>query len=144
VSEAVIGVGLRRRSDHVLCTESRKATRAVKRAQKALDAAETEEQRTGLKRALHIAQIDHNYTLNYPMSHPYVAIYAKESEHLDLGRPRKGDPDMWDRVEKATADGTLEQLKNELVIRERTRTYPAGADVEMKDDEEGSDGGFFE
>jgi hypothetical protein len=128
-----------------LCTESRKAVRAVKRAQKALDAAETEERRTELERALHVAHIDCNYTLNYPMAHPYVGIYPRESEHLDPGRPRKGDPDMWDRVEKATADGTLEQLKNELVIRERTRTYPAGADAEMKDrDDEDSDGGFFE
>ena len=82
------------------------------------------------------------------MSEPYVGIFPREQEHLDEGRERKGDPVMWDRVEKATADDTLEQLKNELVVRQELKKHDPKQQKPKQDgdvEEDGdSDGGFFE
>jgi len=75
-----------------------------------------------------------------------VSLYPNgdkgEKDDKADGRRRKGDADMWDRVEKAMADGTLAALKNELTIVE----YGGRDDSSKRNEaaEEDSDDGFFD
>jgi hypothetical protein len=53
---------------------------------------------------------------------------------------------MWDRVEKALDEGTLDSLKNELIIEEEIDAMDQRSrkeDTTMEDDDD-DDGQFFE
>lgn len=65
--------------------------------------------------------MDLNYTKYYPLLQPYYSLYPKkEAETNGKAVPDekatstgvKGDPTMWKLVEKATADGALEALRD--------------------------------
>ena len=128
-----------------MLSEAQKSRRRLKLAQKALKASTNDEEREKLLTALHIAEVDNNYTSYCPLEWPYVSLYVTGEAQGDEGRARKGDPELWDRVEKAMEDRTLNQLKNELTVVEKTPLSSSAA--KMKDEEEGEedgDDGFFD
>ena len=157
--------------------ERQKAGRALKKAQKALDSfgkAATDdaelgdnEQKRKLERALHVAQVDLNYTQYSPLAWPYVSMWPRKHDDTEQDQQAeeeagpKGDVEMWRRVEAATEDGAraLDRLRNEIVADESTSQHDAQSHIvpaksaahEPAEDEpdEGSagsddDGGFFE
>lgn len=72
----------------------------------------------------HTAQVDLNYTLYYPLTRKYCALFPakgdagndEENQEIDPARATK-DEAMWSRVEQATADGqgALQALRDEWV-----------------------------
>jgi hypothetical protein len=122
--------------------------RRVKKATKAHEEAKTTgdaEQIAACEHALHIAQVDNAYAQFTPLAWDYKGLWPRGAdEGLDPERPRKGDPDMWDRVEKAMVKGTLENLKNELTVEEEisiANDLSKGEEPGANDDD---DGEFFE
>jgi len=125
----------------------KKANKEYDEAKKAGDSLKTAE----CERALHIAQVDIAYAQSTPLGWEYRSLFPRASaeEGLDPGRPRKGDPDMWDRVEEAMGEGTLANLKNELTVEEDiygSNDPPRKEDQDRKNDNDDNDddGEFFE
>lgn len=111
-----------------------------------MKASKNKDEKQKLQEALHIAEVDHNYTTYCPLEWEYVGIFPRSDVPVDEGRARKGDPDMWDRVEKAMEDGTLQQLKDELTVLEKApAALHRGDGPEVgADSEADSDDGFFD
>jgi hypothetical protein len=151
--------------------ERQRATRQLKKATKALEACEDDEERSRLESRAYIAEVDFNYTQYYPHMTVYQSLWTKEKgedeewKYKDNGRQQdgaKGNVAMWRGVEKASQNGTLEKLRDsvdeEKVERIRksiaTMGTAPGAEVKAKnrqavdadgDDEEDETGvGFFE
>jgi hypothetical protein len=102
--------------------ERQKATRRLKKISKRLDDCSDPEERNTLENDLHVAQVDLNYTMYYPLIQPYSSLYPKRQGddgkiHADddaTAEGHRGDPDMWKQVEQATREGKLEELRNKV------------------------------
>lgn len=133
---------------------------------------------------MHNAQVAVNYAIFYPLMKPYCALYGRanrekgnagketaeeeaEGQHQDTkGHIPKGDPQMWEAVERATAEGTLDELRNRVEGAATRRTKATQTPKKenpkenkasrsknavgkttagnVRDDGDDSDGGFFE
>jgi rRNA-processing protein Efg1 len=101
--------------------ERQKATRALKRANKKLDAEEATAAREPLEENVRLAQVDFNYTMYSPLAWKYVSLWPNNKDvKKEDGPPKdifgpKGDVKMWERVEQATKEGpqALDALRNE-------------------------------
>ncbi|KAH8692889.1 hypothetical protein BGW36DRAFT_385418 [Talaromyces proteolyticus] len=81
----------------------------------------------GITRKMHEAQINLNYTIYYPLDEKYISLYPQDKkkrknpaeDDSDDGVGEGGvdadgaeKPPLWYVVEKCTADGTLDKLRN--------------------------------
>ncbi|GIJ82837.1 18S rRNA maturation protein [Aspergillus pseudoviridinutans] len=96
-----------------------------------LDPATKEEKLAALAAKIHAAHVNHNYTIYYPLTQKYVALYAeqkkqKKESSAQSEKPNEPDakvvskliyettgerPPMWRVVEKCMEDGTLDLLR---------------------------------
>jgi hypothetical protein len=125
-------------------------------------------ERAALRTRIHNADVDVNYTIYYPLLRPYVSLYPKKEGSMpaeSIDGP-KGDVDMWKAVEEAMETGTLDRLRNskEGVVmpgpkvqakkKAKGKIVRKGDKGEQNSDhekivgpmeeDEGSDGGFFD
>ncbi|KAF5859278.1 18S rRNA maturation protein [Aspergillus alliaceus] len=94
-----------------------------------LDSAAKEKKLSDLAQKLHVARVNLNYPIYYPLSERYVALYAEAKKNKDQVKDGKNDEDgktgytlvhataaekpaMWYTVEKCMKDGTLELLRD--------------------------------
>ena len=153
------------------CKERQKATRHVKKLQKRLLATPPDTpDHEQLEASLHLAQVDLNYTLYYPLSQKYEALFPRKeeikSENMENGDPI-AKPAMWEVVKRCMEDGTLDSLRDgtlEIVLgvgrmkpfkKESRRSQSHQKDKvnvgskpsvngQSQEMDEDSDGGFFE
>ncbi|KAF2817597.1 uncharacterized protein BDZ99DRAFT_431789 [Mytilinidion resinicola] len=119
--------------------ERQKATRVLKKIRREVEAASNPAEKEEALRRVHIAEVDLNYTMYYPLMRPYSALFPKNQGDgpttrsyptpdveedsaggqdagvsADPNAPptTKGDPAMWTAVERAMEDGTLDALRN--------------------------------
>ncbi|PKX98202.1 Efg1 domain-containing protein [Aspergillus novofumigatus IBT 16806] len=96
-----------------------------------LDPAAKKEKIAALAGKIHAAQVNHNYTIYYPLTQKYVALYAeqkkkKKESTTQSEKPNEPEaevvskliydttgerPPMWRVVEKCMEDGTLDLLR---------------------------------
>ncbi|KAL4890771.1 rRNA-processing protein efg1 [Aspergillus ambiguus] len=94
-----------------------------------LDAASKEKKLAALTQKLHIARVNLNYTIYYPLTEKYIALYAAVKKSKDgtaegvndgsdpdtgyklVHATKEEKPSMWPVVEKCMKDGTLELLR---------------------------------
>ncbi|KAF7177505.1 hypothetical protein CNMCM7691_005798 [Aspergillus felis] len=96
-----------------------------------LDPATKEEKLAALAGKIHAAHVNHNYTIYYPLTQKYVALYAedkkkKKESSAQSEKPNEPDaevaskliyettgerPPIWRVVEKCMEDGTLDLLR---------------------------------
>ncbi|KAK8151303.1 hypothetical protein IWX90DRAFT_490891 [Phyllosticta citrichinensis] len=172
--------------------ERQKASRFLKKAVRNLNENSDPAAQKELEDQKHIAEIDLNYTLYYPLIRPYTSLYtsrARSNSEKDQDGATKvggetvrvgGDETIWKEVETRTSQGTsaLEALRNGLEWREdkegEKSTPPAAGSAstnsrsmktkapttkktsgpakdikgekqgEVVEEDEDSDGGFFE
>ena len=153
--------------------ERQKATRALKKLQKRLDASSSSSPDTPdynqLAKEVQDAKIDLNYTIYHPLTEKYQSLFPRQGggsggggEETPARKLVTEKPAMWDVVERCSADGTLEALRDGklatgIIVGNRKhgpekarskrgsrndREVAKGA-VEQEQHEE-SDGGFFE
>ena len=154
-----------------MCEERQKATRALKKLQKRLDASPPDtSDYTQLAKEVHDANIDVNYTIYYPLTEKYQSLFPRQGgdsggEKTPARKLVTEKPAMWDVVERCTADGTLDALRDGKLAtsivtgnrkhqpgkarskrqskKDRAGSKAAkGAVAQERHDE--SDGGFFE
>ncbi|KAF7588392.1 18S rRNA maturation protein [Aspergillus hancockii] len=90
-----------------------------------LDAASKEQKLSSLAQKLHNAHVNLNYTIYYPLTEKYFALYAEVKKKKDQAKDGDGDagyklvhataaekPAMWHVVEKCMKDGTLDRLRD--------------------------------
>ncbi|KAL5361970.1 rRNA-processing protein efg1 [Aspergillus floccosus] len=113
------------------------ATKEVKRLERReqevsksdLDAAAKEKKLAALTQKLDIARVNLNYTIYYPLTEKYIALYAAVKKNRDgtvdgsaddseigagyklVHATKEEKPAMWHVVEKCMKDGTLELLR---------------------------------
>ncbi|PYI07305.1 hypothetical protein BO78DRAFT_396602 [Aspergillus sclerotiicarbonarius CBS 121057] len=113
-------------------TASKEITRLT-RLQKDLtssssSSSEKERKMASLAEKLHVAKVNLNYTIYYPLSEKYIALYAEQKKKTtgkEDGGEEDGDarvgqvhatvaekPGMWHVVEKCMEEGTLEELRD--------------------------------
>ena len=153
-----------------MCEERQKATRAFKRLQKRLDASPPDtSDYNPLAKELQDAKIDLNYTIYYPLTEKYQSLFPRQGNTYTGKNPRRKPvtekPAMWDIVERCTADGTLDALRDGKLVtgmvagngkqrsekgrskraskNDRAGSQAAKSAVAQEQGEE-SDGGFFE
>ncbi|KAI7885060.1 hypothetical protein K492DRAFT_234400 [Lichtheimia hyalospora FSU 10163] len=80
--------------------ELRKAERKVRRAQKALDAAETDEEKKKLEQELEDSKIDQLYIEYYPKTIAYISLYAEQKEEKNTARNVKTRQELKDKIKK--------------------------------------------
>ena len=116
------------------------------------------------------AKTDVHYTIYYPLTEKYQSLYPRQGEDTGGGGENPParklvaeKPAMWKVVERCSAEGTLEALRegkllttgiipaSEEATRESKNRRRRGAGSEnpskravTQDEEEKSDGGFFE
>ncbi|KAI1072800.1 hypothetical protein LB507_002991 [Fusarium sp. FIESC RH6] len=113
--------------------ERKKASRLARQLRKKIDQTESTEteELEGLKRDLHIAEVDEAYTQHFPHAEPYISLYTnaksdkqeeeKDDDKLDYtplkqrGLLHTERPPIWSEVEQAMKDG-FHALRN---LRER-------------------------
>ncbi|PWY73822.1 hypothetical protein BO94DRAFT_474966 [Aspergillus sclerotioniger CBS 115572] len=96
-----------------------------------LESKEKERKLKALAEKLHVARVNLNYTIYYPLSEKYIALYAEQRKKTTT-TGGKGDgedsdddarfgpihatvaekPGMWHVVEKCMAEGTLDELRD--------------------------------
>lgn len=114
---------------------------------------------------VHCAEVDLNYTLYHPLLEKYVGIFPRQ----DAPKTRQDKPAIWTVVEACMANGTLQALRDGKLQTTATamplRPQPAApgtwhrksgkqnqkasvtgtsANLAANEQDEGSDGGFFE
>lgn len=148
--------------------ERQKATRALKKLQRRLDASsepDASDEHAQLAREVRDAQIDVHYTIYYPLTEKYQSLYPRQGDTSGGEKPTAArklvaeKPAMWKVVERCAAEGTLEALREGKVIAamEKRRESKNGGRAagskkalkrpgtqEQEQDEAKSDGGFFE
>ncbi|OOF95988.1 hypothetical protein ASPCADRAFT_30142, partial [Aspergillus carbonarius ITEM 5010] len=97
-----------------------------------LESKEKERKLKALAEKLHVARVNLNYTIYYPLSEKYIALYAEQKKKTTTTTGGKGDgedsdddarfgpihmtvaekPGMWHVVEKCMEEGTLEELRD--------------------------------
>lgn len=155
-----------------MLAERQKATRALKKLQKRLDASlpDTSDY-DSLAKEVQDAKIDLNYTIYYPLTEKYQSLFPRQ-EIADTGnshparKPVAEKPAMWEVVERCTADGTLDALRDGGLAtgmaagngkhrpekgrskrpskNDRVGSKAAKGAVAQEEQGEESDGGFFE
>ena len=148
--------------------ERQKATRLLKRLRKKLAASSSPDESAELKKRLHEADVDLHYTLYCPIHQKYTALYAAKG--AEVGR-EAGKSALWLEVERRMEEGTLNDLRNvRTVAKDRStassipkksdtgndaRRRSTGKTAESRpmqseakaadaDEDDASDGGFFE
>ncbi|KAK6509593.1 18S rRNA maturation protein [Arthrobotrys musiformis] len=135
---------LQKRYHKIKFFERRKATRLLSRLNRLQNPTDDE------KRQIHEAEVDLNYILHYPATEKYISLY-KSGDNADTNAKRQS---IKLTIEKRMADGTLSRGA-ELVEYNAAEGFGPGATKGKKkkapekpkqenDDDEGSDGGFFE
>ena len=98
--------------------ERQKATRALKKLQKRLDASPPDpSEYNPLAKEVQNAKIDLNYTIYYPLTEKYQSLFPRQGgtsggEETPARKLVTEKPAMWDVVERCTADGTLDALRD--------------------------------
>lgn len=103
-------------------TDRRKAERRLKKVTKQLEAAAGSDERERLSVEKHVAEVELNYTMYYPLAKPYVALYPKNDKDKDkdveyfangdeTAHRKRGDQVMWEEVERAMEQGSLSTLR---------------------------------
>ena len=115
------------------------------------------------------ANIDVNYTIYYPLTEKYQSLYPRQGGTSGEKTPARKlvteKPAMWDVVERCTADGTLDTLRDGKLVtsmstgernsapgKARSKRQSKNSRAESKslksakpqEQHEESDGGFFE
>ena len=108
--------------------ETQKSERKLKQRRKQLLEANTNEEKEEASSLVRKAELDKAYVTYYPLSAPYVALFAtntkrnrgKSSEVDEESSPARCNTAVYSRIEEAMAKGksALEQIRNELVIVE--------------------------
>ncbi|OJJ38991.1 hypothetical protein ASPWEDRAFT_103173 [Aspergillus wentii DTO 134E9] len=97
------------------------------RREKELDPKEDKAALKSLKKQIHSARVNLNYTIYYPLTEKYISLYADKKQHkkseedeteadtdtvklTPLAAEEK--PPMWNVVEKSMAEGTLDRLRD--------------------------------
>ena len=151
--------------------ERQKATRALKKLQKRLDASSPDtSEYNELAKEVQDAKTDVNYTIYHPLTEKYRSIFPRQGDTDGEKTPARKlvteKPAMWEVVEQCTADGTLEALRDGKLASgipagkgipapEKTRSKrkgknsragsnPSKSVVMSQEQHEESDGGFFE
>ena len=150
--------------------ERQKATRAHKRLKKRLDGSSPDtSEYEQLEKEVHDAEIDVNYTIYHPLTEKYQSIFPRQENSaggVTAARQLVRDkPAMWKVVERCTAEGTLEALREGRVAvgisvgkgtpapeknrskREAKKGHvgsKSSKSVAPQEQDEESDGGFFE
>ncbi|KAF2101527.1 hypothetical protein NA57DRAFT_35236 [Rhizodiscina lignyota] len=107
--------------------DSQKAQRRLKRATKELENSNDPSQQEHLKHKLHVAEVDVNYTLYFPFSQRYSALYPtkqREEDGKTVGDDDatdagvRGDAKVWAQIEETMKKGekALESLRDEMVL----------------------------
>lgn len=92
----------------------------MKKLRKRLLEAESPEETEALKKQVHVAEVDLNYTQYCPLSEVYVSLYpqkkssTEEDDGGSNGTSERPKPPMWAEVEKCMEEGTLDQLRNRV------------------------------
>ena len=151
--------------------ERQKATRALKKLQKRLDASPPDpSDYDQLAKEVQDAKIDLNYTIYYPLTEKYQSLFPRQGgtnggEETPARKLVMEKPAMWDVVERCTADGTLDALRDGKLAtsmvagnsthrpekdrsksqgkNDRTASKASKGAVAQEQHDE-SDGGFFE
>jgi hypothetical protein len=104
--------------------DRKKAERYLKKMDRRLKEADSEEERSRLQMLRDRAQVDLNYTIFYPLACVYKSLYPKDvrdEEENDVeklvGR-EKGDKKWWDMVEKGAKEGSLRFLREALYTKQ--------------------------
>ena len=91
-----------------------------------------------LKREIHIAEVDLNYTQYCPLSERYISLYPPK-QTTDITNEDSNDtklpnekPPMWAEVEKCMADGTLDRLRNKVPNAPRPNLTNSAKHLERK------------
>lgn len=90
-----------------------------------MKAAVSPEDRDLARKKLHVAEVDLNYSLHFPLDRPYSALYptckansSKISAPVDAHEAEsKGDRAIWGLVESAMESGTLRNLRDSLTMK---------------------------
>ena len=96
-------------------SERQKATRVLKKLRKRLLETESTDEVEALKKEMHVAEVDLNYTQYCPLNEPYVSLYPQKSsvaKEEDAASESDPKPAMWAEVEKCMGEGTLDRLRN--------------------------------
>lgn len=97
----------------------------MKRLRKELLEATSDDQVESIKRQLHVAEVDLNYTQFCPLGEVYVSLYPRKSqaedeeeeevddeEKVEVNTPSK--PPMWAEIERRMEESTLDELRNRI------------------------------
>jgi hypothetical protein len=98
----------------IVLSERQKATRNLKKLRKRLLETESTDEVEALKKEMHVAEVDLNYTQYCPLNEPYVSLYPQKSSdgEDDVVAEPPPKPAMWAEVEKCMEEGTLDRLRN--------------------------------
>ncbi|KAL9039910.1 MAG: hypothetical protein Q9214_004688 [Letrouitia sp. 1 TL-2023] len=103
--------------------ERQKASRSLKRCQKRLASATVGDPNIqGLREDVHVATVDLNYTLFYPLNEKYVGLFPRNENNVtDPGNSgnthQHPKPAMWKIVENCMFSGQLEALREGSMSR---------------------------
>lgn len=87
----------------------------MKKLRKRLLETESSDEVEELKKQIHIAEVDLNYTQYYPLTETYIGLYPQKNVGGDDSGPKQGErskPPMWVEVEKCMEEGTLNRLRS--------------------------------
>lgn len=126
--------------------DRQKANKRLKRAKRelneCLEGGGEESTRLTMQRKVHEAEVDVNYAVYYPLERHYVPLFPSRQktgaaedeggadEEIETEVQRKGDLDMWRKIEECMGDGTLEELRNGKLLEsnEDAALPPRGAE----------------
>ncbi|KAF7715562.1 Uncharacterized protein PECH_000449 [Penicillium ucsense] len=104
------------------------ATKQLKRLERRLKEKDLNaDQKEALEQKIHVARVNFNYTIYYPLTEKYLSLYPKSQPETSAEGDQKPDsdaepkhqdklpegqrPPMWAVVEKCMADGKLDDLR---------------------------------
>ncbi|KAJ8655150.1 hypothetical protein O0I10_009185 [Lichtheimia ornata] len=107
--------------------ELKKAERKVRRAQKALDAAETDEEKKKHEQELEESKIDQLYIEYYPKTMAYISLYAEEKEQKNKERNTKTRQELKDKIKKIRdTHGDFDEISREYRKKLRNELLAQG------------------
>ena len=153
-----------------LFEERQKATRALKKLQRRLDASSPDTpEHHQLEKEVQDAKVDVDYTIYHPLNEKYQSLFPRQGNTGGEETPARKlvteKPAMWKVVEQCTADGNLEALREgklatgipaskrasapeKSTSKHNNKTARAGSKSSQgavpQEQHEESDGGFFE
>lgn len=122
-------------------TDRKTATKTLKKLLREKAALEKDEKTDKedlerLERNIHIAEVDLNFTIYYPLMTKYVSLFPKKGDEQENEKneeqktktitPTTEKPKMWWIVEKCMAEGTLNDLREDRLnvedeVKEKTK-----------------------